>query len=458
MKIVITGATGNVGTALIRALAGTGDELVGIARRCPPSDREAHAPRYRGDSDPASTPDPAPVAPVDPDRYRVRGSSGDPASDPARCPPADRDPDTHVRWARGDRASMPEFGRRPPPDRDSDAHVPRAPGGRASTRELACGPPVDREPETRVRWVSCDIGDPASAPVLAAACAGADAVVHLAWAVHPRRDDPPMARTNAGGSARVLRAAAAAGVRQVVCASSAAAYRPGPRWQAVDEGAALGGVPGSAYSLGKVYLEAQLDEFERREPSIRVARIRPCGIGQAEAAGELAGWLLPPWLPRALIGRRWLPVPLWKDLRLQLVHADDVAAGVALILRRGASGAFNLAAEPVLPAAALADSYGGFRLPCPRRAALAVARASWRLGLQPLHPGWLVLADRARLVDATRARRDLGWSPRYDAAAVCAELAAAMRADRRGHSAALDPARLGVRLGRPTHQSQDPPP
>lgn len=362
MKIVITGATGNVGTALIRALAGTGDELVGIARRCPPADHEQ---------------------------------------------------DTHVS------------------------------GG--------------RESDTCVRWVSCDIGDPASAPVLADACAGAGAVVHLAWAVQPRCTDPPMARTNAAGSARVLRAAAAAGVGQVVCASSAAAYRPGPRWRPVDERAPLGGVPGSAYSLAKAYLETQLDEFERRQPSIRVARIRPCGIAQGEAAGELADWLLPRWLPRSLIGRRWLPVPLWKDLRLQLVHADDVAAAVALILRQRATGAFNLAAEPVLPAAALAGVFGGFRLPCSRRAALAVARASWRLGLQPLHPGWLTLADRARLVDGARARRELGWSPRHDAVAVCAELAAAMRSDRRGHSAALAPTRPALRLGRPTHQSQDPP-
>lgn len=353
MKIVVTGATGNVGTALVRALTGADDELVGIARRCPPAGR------------------------------------------------------------------------------DEDA---------------------------RVRWVPCDIGDPTAFPVLADACAGADAVVHLAWAVHPRRTDPPMSRTNAVGSARVLRAAAAGGVRQVVCASSAAAYAPGPRWQRADERAPLGGVPGSAYSLAKAYLETQLDEFERREPSIRVARIRPCGIGQGEAAGELADWLLPQWLSRTLIGRRWLPVPLWKDLRLQLVHADDVAAAVVLILRQRAAGAFNLAAEPVLPAVALADSFGGFRLPCPRRAASALTRAGWRLGLQPLHPGWLTLADQARLVDAERARRALGWSPRHDATAVCAELATAMRTGRRGPSAPLAPPHLDLRLGRPTHQSQVPPP
>jgi nucleoside-diphosphate-sugar epimerase len=36
MRIVVAGATGNLGTALLRALAGTGHEVVGLARRPPP--------------------------------------------------------------------------------------------------------------------------------------------------------------------------------------------------------------------------------------------------------------------------------------------------------------------------------------------------------------------------------------------------------------------------------------
>jgi nucleoside-diphosphate-sugar epimerase len=49
---------------------------------------------------------------------------------------------------------------------------------------------------------------------LSAAFADADAVVHLAWAIHPGTGDPPMHRTNAVGSANVLLAASRAGVRQ----------------------------------------------------------------------------------------------------------------------------------------------------------------------------------------------------------------------------------------------------
>ncbi|WP_084486801.1 NAD-dependent epimerase/dehydratase family protein [Nocardia sienata] len=318
-------------------------------------------------------------------------------------------------------------------------------------------PPRGREPYDRARWVECDIGEPASAAFLAKVFAGAGVVVHLAWAVHPHRTDPPLSRTNADGTTNVLRAVADAGVRHVVCASSVAAYTPAARWSRVDEQYPCGGLSGSAYSSGKAELEAQLDAFEHRQPAIRVARIRPCAVVQADAAAELGDWLFGRWLPRAVLGRPGLPVPLWNGLRLQFVHAEDVAAAVGSIIEQRATGAFNLAADPVLTASDLAAAFGGFHVPVPHRALTIGAGVSWRLGLQPLHPAWLRLADRASLVDAGRAARELGWTPRYDASAACAELAAALRAHRSGPSAPLAPAHPAFRLGRPTHQSQRPP-
>ncbi|WP_280426144.1 NAD-dependent epimerase/dehydratase family protein [Nocardia carnea] len=316
--------------------------------------------------------------------------------------------------------------------------------------------PPARDPYTRARWIDCDIGESSAVPVLTEAFSGATAVVHLAWAIHPRRTDPPMNRTNVLGTEHVLRAAAATGVAQVVCASSVAAYTPADRWTRVDESHPRTGLPSSAYSSGKAALESRLDEFEQRQPGITVARIRPCGIAQGDSAAELGDWLLSPWLPRAVIGHRGLPVPLWKDLRLQLVHATDVAAAIRAILRDRAVGAFDLAAEPVLAARTLATVFGGFRLPVPRAVLTAGAGLSWRMGLQPLHPAWLELADRACLVGAGRAARELGWIPEYDAITVCRELMSRMRSGPPGPSAPLDPGWPRFRLGQPTHQDQRP--
>lgn len=315
-------------------------------------------------------------------------------------------------------------------------------------------PDPGRPPFSSVRWISCDIGTDGAVPALTEAFAGADAVVHLAWAIHPRSGDPPMHRTNVMGTAHVLRATAAVGVPHLVCASSVAAYAPAPRWDRVREDWPRTGVPGSAYSAGKATLEAQLDSFASRHPATRLARIRPCGIAHGDAAAEFSGWLLGPWLPRGLLGSRWLPVPLWPGFRAQVVHAEDVATAIALILRRQATGAFNLAAEPVLGANELGGLIGGFRVPVPLGVLTPAAWLGWRLGLTPLHPAWLLLADRAPLVDTSRARQELGWTPRHDAMASVRELLDGMRRDRSAATGPLDPPRGLGSPWRPTHQSQ----
>ncbi|USX52194.1 hypothetical protein [Lentzea sp. HUAS12] len=119
---------------------------------------------------------------------------------------------------------------------------------------------------------------------------------------------------------------------------------------------------------------------------------------------ELVGPLLPPRL------LPYLPVPLWNDLRLQLVHADDVARAIVAIVERKALGAFNLAAEPVLTAPMIAGRVG----------------ATSRLGLQPLTPEWVRMADQAPLVNTTRAHEDLKWWPEHDARDVLREVMTAM--------------------------------
>ncbi|WP_116041553.1 NAD-dependent epimerase/dehydratase family protein [Amycolatopsis palatopharyngis] len=317
-------------------------------------------------------------------------------------------------------------------------------------------------PYASATWFSCDIGEPRAPATLAEIFTGADAVVHLAWAIHPPRSDPPMRRTNTDGSAAVLGAAAAAGVPHIVCASSVAAYSPAQQWQRVHEDWPCDGVPGSAYSRGKAELERNLDAFSAARPEVTLTRIRPCAVAQRDAAGEFGRWLTSALFPERMLGSRWLPLPLWDDLRLQLVHAEDVADAIRLALDQGKPGAFNLAAEPALGAADIARAAGSPRLPVPRGLAGAAAGMSWRFGLQPVHPGWLTLADRAAHVDTTRARERLGWAPRWDAMSALKDLLEGMRANAGAASPPLEPSgRTGVltRLrsvpwGRPGSQSQ----
>lgn len=309
-------------------------------------------------------------------------------------------------------------------------------------------------PFSRARWLRCDLGAPGAVDALLPALRGADAVVHLAWAVQPRRAQPAHARSNVLGSRNLLRAAAAAGVGQLVCASSTAVYAAAGRWRRVDETWPALGLPGSAYSQEKVAFEGDLDRFEAERPQVRVARIRPAGILQADAGGQFADQMLSPVVPRGLVGSGRLPVPLWPALRVQAVHADDVADAVVRLLRSRTAGAFNLAAEPVLTASLLARQLGGRLVPVPLALLRSAAWVTWRTGLQPLHPGWLTVADQAALVDTGRARAELGWQPRHDAARAVAETAEAIRERWQAGSVVLSPPPARVRLGAPSHQSQ----
>ncbi|TVT20040.1 NAD-dependent epimerase/dehydratase family protein [Amycolatopsis acidiphila] len=327
-----------------------------------------------------------------------------------------------------------------------------------SVTGLARRIPPAEGPYAAVDWVPGDLARPASLePVLR----GADALVHLAWAVNPSAGDPPMAATNLTGTRRLLDAAAAAGVPRIVCASSVAAYSPAPRWERVREDWPCDGISASAYSRGKAELERLLDVFAREHPDVLLTRVRPCAILQRDAGGEFGRWLLSPLLPAGIVAVPGFPLPLWPELRLQVVHAQDVAEAVWLALSAGFSGPVNLASDPVLRADDVAGLLGALRLPVPRPLLSGAAWSLWRAGVQPLHPGWLALADEAALADTTLARTELGWRPRRDAAAVLAEFADGLRDQAATSAKALAPrpATLRERLatlswGRPSHQSQ----
>ncbi|HEY3753554.1 MAG TPA: NAD-dependent epimerase/dehydratase family protein [Pseudonocardiaceae bacterium] len=337
-------------------------------------------------------------------------------------------------------------------------------GGWEVTGVARRSPDQSEPPYDAATWLSCDIGAPDAPRILATALVGVDAIVDLAWSINPATDEPPMDHTNLAGSQHVLQAVADAGVPHLICASSCAAYGAAPRWSSVTEDWARDGITGSAYSLGKARLERLLDTYDAEHPDITVARIRPCAIVQRAAAGEFARWLLGPFVPASLLGRPWLMLPFWPGLRAQLVHSEDVAEAIRLILLHRASGPFNLAAGDVLDTSALASGVGGRAVPVPKLAVLSLAWGAWRAGLLPIHPGWLRLADRAALVDTGRARSELGWLPTRSAASALAELVAGLREDAGTRSPPLVPSDLhglgdrvrSVRWGVPSHQTQSP--
>jgi UDP-glucose 4-epimerase len=109
-------------------------------------------------------------------------------------------------------------------------------------------------------------------------------------------------------------------------------------------------------------------------------------------------------------------VPDIESLRSQVVHSYDVGEAFRIAIVNGdARGAFNLAAEPVLDAGEIGRILNARTVRVPSRLARAGAGLSWRLRLQPVPPGWLDLARQVPIMDTTRARTELGWTPQFSA-------------------------------------------
>jgi UDP-glucose 4-epimerase len=295
----------------------------------------------------------------------------------------------------------------------------------------------------KTRWVEANV----LTADLGEIFAGADAVIHLAWAIQPSRDAVTLERINVEGSRRVFDAVAAANVPRLVYASSVGAYSHGPKDREVDEGWATDGTPTSFYSRHKVAVERQLDRFEADNPEVRVVRLRPALIFKDEAATEIRRLFVGPFLPNFLLRRGLLPaLPRIERLRFQAVHSEDVGQAYLRAVLADVDGAFNIAAEPPISPEEMAERIGVRSFPVPVGLVRRLADLSWRMRLQPTPPGWLDMALNVPLMSSRRAREELGWKPRHSATDALEELLEGLREGHGARTPPLEADSAGARL------------
>jgi UDP-glucose 4-epimerase len=323
--------------------------------------------------------------------------------------------------------------------------------GMAVMRRLAAEPDVTeligvarRRPEValpKTRWEIADISRADLVPLLR----GSDAVIHLAWLIQPSRHESITRATNVDGSRRVFDAVAKAAVPRLLYASSIGTYAPGPKDRPVDESWPATGIPSSFYSRHKAATEAMLDGLERAHPEIRIVRLRKGLIFGREAASGIRRLFAGPFLPTFLLRPGLIPVvPSHPRLVFQAVHRDDVAEAYRLaLLDDDARGPFNVAADPVLDPDELGRILGARPVRVPAALLRGAAAATWALHLQPTSPGWVDMGLGVPVMDTTRAREQLGWTPRRTAGEALLELIEGMRERAGGPTPPLDPSTGG---------------
>lgn len=282
--------------------------------------------------------------------------------------------------------------------------------------------------------VSYRRGDILDRGSLAALFDGADVAVHLAFAIFGGHEQTR--RINLDGSRNVFETALAAGVRRLVYASSVAAYGFHPdNPQPLTEEVPARGSEGFYYSAQKAELESTLDEI-LAGGEVDAYVFRPCIV-----AGPRATMLVEQVVKSARLGdplpglrRRLGRLPLLRPVLpdagvpIQLVHHDDVARALAAaIAGKGPPGAYNLAAEGEVGIGDIARAIGWRSVRIPSPATDLGTRLVRRLSFVSPQLEWATALRTPVLMDATKARRQLGWAPQFDAAETLLQTAVSAR-------------------------------
>jgi nucleoside-diphosphate-sugar epimerase len=273
---------------------------------------------------------------------------------------------------------------------------------------------------SKMRYRQGDVRDLAG---LRDAFDGCDVVIHLAFLVSGASTASTMHAINVDGTRNAFRAAAEAGVRRFVYASSVAAYgfhadNPVP----VTEDWPVRPDHRFAYAAEKAQLEALLHEEAAAHPEMELFVLRPpIVLGPHAVGAKLA-------LPRLLEVAApfvWhaierlpvrVPVPI-PATPVQFVDEADVGdALVRCALGDAPAGAYNIAADDVLTAVDVARELGLAPIPLPASPLAAGARMVAgipRPGFVPPAAGWVTAVSRPAIADCTKAKDLLGWRPMY---------------------------------------------
>jgi dihydroflavonol-4-reductase len=275
--------------------------------------------------------------------------------------------------------------------------------------------------DLRVERVSGDLSSP---ELLSQAMAGCGAVFHIAadyrlWT----RDPQQLYKSNVDGTANMMEAALAAGVKRIVYTSSVATLATGS-----DGAVGTEDQPGSLdamighYKRSKFLAERLVEDMVRSRglPALIVSPSTPIGPGDVKPTptGKI--------IRDAIAGK----LPAYVNTGLNLVHVDDVADGHLLALNKGRVGQSyilggeDMSLQDILITVASMSNGKPPRVRIPYALAYGVALVAEMLavltrGDEPLATREGVrMSKKIMYFSSDKARRELGYAPRPALAAL----------------------------------------
>jgi len=235
---------------------------------------------------------------------------------------------------------------------------------------------------------------------------GVDTVVHAAFLSAPTHAAAWAHELESIGTMHVLNAAAECNVHKLVQWSQTVVYGATPsNPNFLSEDHELGGEHSrSRFIKDKVEAERQLRRFSKENPSTVVTTLRTAAT---------LGPTIRNFASR-FFSRPVAPTLMGFDPLMQLVHERDVTDAFVLAVTTDYPGEFNIVGDGVLPYSTILALMGKVPLPLPHFIAYPLSKALWAAQIFDSPPNFLDLLRYLCVADGDKAKRVMGFSPKYD--------------------------------------------
>lgn len=232
-----------------------------------------------------------------------------------------------------------------------------------------------------------------------------NSVAHLAYVLNPARNRAAVSRVNIGGTANVMDASVKAGVKHILCFSSATVYGAHPdNPPLLTEDSPMRPVAGFQYGETKAAVELLIRDFVKRQKAPTVSVMRSCPV-----MGPSADNFISRTFSRSFfVGMKGYDPPM------QFLHEDDMTEVLSRCLLERIPGTYNMAGESSIHWSEVAEALGKKMVCLPGGLLYGMTGLSWAMRLQNQSPASGLNFIKYRwTVDTEKIIRELGVSFKY---------------------------------------------
>jgi UDP-glucose 4-epimerase len=231
-----------------------------------------------------------------------------------------------------------------------------------------------------------------------------EALIHLGIMHDPRMPQSEAHSFNVVGTQKVLDLCVRHGVRKVVLLSSANVYGPLPgNSNFLPEETPLMASAHFSEMADLIEVDMYAQSFMWKHPELETVILRPVNIVGPTVRNAPSNYL-----------RLERPVTvLGFDPMVQLIHEEDVCRALALALRPGVRGIYNVTGPGEVPLSAVLAELGRRPVPVPHFLVRLLVKRLFDARLSSFPPGEIDHIQYLCAVDGSRFARELGFSPRH---------------------------------------------